>query len=521
MMGVFEFMIDNLGEIWEQTIEHLWITLVAMIIATLLGILLGVILTRTKKLSAPIIGLVGIFQTVPSLALLGFMIPIFGIGVVPAIIALFLYALLPIVRNTYTGILKVDPAIKEAAIGMGMTDLQLLRKVEIPLATPIIFAGIRTAFVINVGVATLCALIAAGGLGEFIFRGIALNNVNMIFAGAVPAALLALFFDFILAKIQEKVQLLIKPMLFGFGLLFLIVVVSISFGSGSETILKAGFPSEFIYREDGFLGLKKAYDLDLETRELDAGLMYEAVRNKEVDIVGGYTTDGRIKAYNLKILTDDKNYFPPYFAAPIVRGATLRRYPELKEVFDLLAGKISDTEMAQMNYEVDENKRTPKAVAEDFLQSLGLKTQMDRTGEADISIGSKNFTESYVLAQMFAVLVENYTNLTVSLKLGFGGTKLNLDALASGDIDLYPEYSGTGLLLLIKPPKNVLDSLINDKDRVYDYVKKKSREDYDFEWLTPLGFNNTHALVMREEYADEHGIENITDLSNYIKSLKD
>ena len=146
---------------------------------------------------------------------------------------------------------------------------------------------------------------------------------------------------------------------------------------------------------------------------------------------------------------------------------------------------------------------------------------MDRTGEADISIGSKNFTESYVLAQMFAILVENYTSLSVSLKLGFGGTKLNLDALASGDIDLYPEYSGTGLLLLIKPPKNVLDSLINNKDMVYDYVKKKSREDYDFEWLTPLGFNNTHALVMREEYADEHGIENITDLSNYIKSLND
>lgn len=518
-MGVFEFMIDNLGEIWEQTIEHLWITLVAMIIATFMGILLGVILTRAEKLSAPIIGVVGVFQTVPSLALLGFMIPIFGIGVVPAIIALFLYALLPIVRNTYTGILKVDPAVKEAAIGMGMTDIQLLGKVEIPLAIPIIFAGIRTAFVINVGVATLCALIAAGGLGEFIFRGIALNNVNMIFAGAIPATLLALVFDFVLSKIQEKVQLLIKPILIGFASLFLFVVVFISFGGGPNNLLKAGFPSEFIHREDGFVGLKQVYDLDLETRELDAGLMYQAVRNKEVDIVGGYTTDGRIKAYNLKILTDDKGYFPPYFASPIVRGATLRRYPELKGIFDLLADKISDGEMAQMNYEVDENKRSPKAVAEAFLQSKGLKTQMDLTGEPDISIGSKNFTESYILAQMFAILVENYSDLTVSLKLGFGGTKLNLDALASGDIDLYPEYSGTGLLLLIKPPKNVLDSLINDKDKVYSYVKKKSREEHDFEWLAPLGFNNTHALLMREEHAEEHGINNITDLSNYIKSL--
>ncbi|NER85354.1 MAG: hypothetical protein F6K42_38835 [Leptolyngbya sp. SIO1D8] len=249
--------------------------------------------------------------------------------------------------------------------------------------------------------------------------------------------------------------------------------------------------------------------------------MYEAVKNKEVDVIGGYTTDGRIKAYDLKILTDDKHYFPPYFAAPIIRGATLRRYPELKGVFDQLADRISNEEMAQMNYEVDENKKSPKAVAQDFLQSRGLKTQVDRTGEADLSIGSKNFTESYILAQMFAILVENYTNLTVSLKLGFGGTKLNFDALASGDIDLYPEYSGTGLLLLIKPAKNVLDSLISDKEKVYHYVKQRSREDYDFEWLAPLGFNNTHALVMREDYAEEHGIENISDLSDYIKSLDD
>ncbi|MDN5212059.1 ABC transporter permease/substrate-binding protein [Fulvivirgaceae bacterium BMA12] len=513
-------MIDNRGEIWEQTMEHLWITLVAMIIAIFLGTLMGVILTRVKKISGPVISVVGIFQTIPSLALLGFMIPVFGIGVVPAIIALFLYALLPIVRNTYTGILKVDDAVKEAAIGMGMTNLQLLRKVEIPLAIPIIFAGIRTAFVINVGVATLCALIAAGGLGEFIFRGISLNNVNMIFAGAIPAALLALFFDFILSKIQEKVHLWIKPILTGFGALFLLVLVFVTFGSSSDKELRAGFPSEFLHREDGFLGLSKVYDLDMETRELDAGLMYEAVKNNDLEVIGGYTTDGRIKAYGLKILTDDKNYFPPYFAAPIVRGATLRKYPELKKVFDLLADKISDEDMAQMNYEVDENKKSPKTVADGFLKSIGLKVQADRTGEADIIIGSKNFTESYVLAQMFATLIENYTNLTVSLKLGFGGTKLNLDALAGGDIDLYPEYSGTGLLVLIKPPSDVINSIIKDKDKVYNYVKDKSREDHDFEWLAPLGFNNTHALLMREDYATERGIENITDLSNYIKSLE-
>src|SRR5690606_14204600 len=134
----------------------------------------------------------GILQTIPSIALLGFMIPLLGIGAKPAIVALFLYALLPIIRNTYSGILGVNPAVKEAATAMGMTRRQVLWKVELPLAFPVILAGIRTATVITVGVATLAAYIGAGGLGEFIFGGIALNNSAMILAGAIPAALLAL-----------------------------------------------------------------------------------------------------------------------------------------------------------------------------------------------------------------------------------------------------------------------------------------------------------------------------------------
>ena len=152
-------------------------------------------------------------QTIPSVALLGFLLPLLGIGVVPAIVALFLYALLPIVRNTSTGIEEVDEFVREAARGMGMSDIQILTKVELPLAVPVIFAGIRTATVINVGVATLCALIASGGLGEFIFRGIALNNVNMILAGAIPAAMLAMFFDFVLGILQKFIRQLIKPVL--------------------------------------------------------------------------------------------------------------------------------------------------------------------------------------------------------------------------------------------------------------------------------------------------------------------
>src|SRR6185312_14669111 len=168
------------------------------------------------------LGAAGVLQTIPSLALLGFMIPLLGIGPIPAITALFLYALLPVIRNTYAGINGVDPGVKEAALAMGMTATQRLFKVDLVLAFPVIMAGIRTATVINVGVATLAAYIAAGGLGEFIFGGIALNNTDMILAGAIPAALLAIILDFILSKVQ-KINL--KKLRTGFWLLPVLLLV--------------------------------------------------------------------------------------------------------------------------------------------------------------------------------------------------------------------------------------------------------------------------------------------------------
>ena len=163
-----------------------------------------VLLTRFRWLATPILGGANVIQTVPSLAILGFMIPLFGIGATPAIVALFLYALLPIIRNTYTGIIGVNPAIIEAAIGVGMTQRQVLGWVRLPLALSVIMAGIRTSTVICVGIATLCAFIGAGGLGEFIFSGISMVNANMILAGAIPAALLALMLDFVLGRIEKQ-----------------------------------------------------------------------------------------------------------------------------------------------------------------------------------------------------------------------------------------------------------------------------------------------------------------------------
>ncbi len=190
-------------ELIQAFLQHIELVFLSMLIAIAIGVPLGILITRLKPLETPVLGIAGILQTVPSLALLGFMIPIFGIGVKTAVAALFLYALLPIIRDTFTGIKDVDKSTIEAARGMGMTDIQILFKVELPLALSVIMAGIRTATVINVGTATLAAFIGAGGLGDFIFIGIARNIDALVLIGAVPAALLALLFDWLLGRLEK------------------------------------------------------------------------------------------------------------------------------------------------------------------------------------------------------------------------------------------------------------------------------------------------------------------------------
>lgn len=190
-------------EVIEATFIHIQLVFFSMIMAVVLGILLGILITRVKSLRPIVLGGTGIMQTIPSLAVLGFMIPIFGIGVKTGIAALFLYSLLPIVRNTFTGISDVDLATKEAAKGMGMTSRQILFKVELPLSIPIIMAGIRTAAVINVGNATLAAFIGAGGLGDFIFLGITRGIDGLIFLGAIPAAILAILLELLFTRLER------------------------------------------------------------------------------------------------------------------------------------------------------------------------------------------------------------------------------------------------------------------------------------------------------------------------------
>jgi len=204
-MELINTFIQRKGDIWVAFQEHLLLSGIAMLIAIIVAVPVGIFLTRYRRLAEPIIGIAAIIQTIPSLALLGFMLPVFGIGKVPAIIALTLYALLPILRNTYTGILGVDPALVDAGRGMGMTSRQILVMVELPLTLPIIMAGIRTATVLTIGVAALATFIGAGGLGDLIDRGLRVADKNLILTGAIPAAILAILFDLGLRKLEEKV----------------------------------------------------------------------------------------------------------------------------------------------------------------------------------------------------------------------------------------------------------------------------------------------------------------------------
>jgi osmoprotectant transport system permease protein len=208
-MSLLEFFLRHHSEILQSTMEHVWLVGIAMLIAVLVGIPLGVLAVRRPWLSNPILGSANIAETIPSLALFGFLLPIPWLGGRAdrlAITALALYALLPIIRNTVAGISGVDTPVREAARGMGMTETQILMKVEIPLAFSTILAGVRVAAVLTIGIATIAAAVGAGGLGEFIFRGLAMVNNQLILAGAIPAALLALAADFLLGILERRLR---------------------------------------------------------------------------------------------------------------------------------------------------------------------------------------------------------------------------------------------------------------------------------------------------------------------------
>ncbi len=287
----------------------------------------------------------------------------------------------------------------------------------------------------------------------------------------------------------------------------------------AEGELQAAFDAEFHTRPDGYKGLCAHYDFAFPTkpRQMDPGLMYQACAKGQVDVINAFTSDGRIAAFNLKVLEDDQRFFPPYYAAPLINAQTLAEHPDLEAVLGKLGGAISTQQMQQLNYQVDEKGRKARDVARAFLVDQGLLAQdaQPRTadGAATIVVAGKQFTEQEILGEMMAQMIECTTDLDVDRRLNLGGTMICFNATRSGDIDVYAEYTGTGLVSILER------EVMSDPEAVYELVAREFDEQYGLTWLDPFGFNNSYTLTMRHMHAEELGIATISDLAEHCREL--
>ena len=490
------------------TIEHILISLLTISIASVLGIILGIIISEYRRFSGLILGTVNILYTIPSIALLGFFITITGVGNTTALIALIIYALLPIIRSTYTGIININPLIIEASEGMGSTKLQQLFKVKLPLALPVLMSGIRNMVTMTIALAGIASFVGAGGLGVAIYRGITTNNSAMTFLGSLLIAILALIFDFILGIMEKRltnhkrtkykvnfkliilglfiiifgayfslnskkdktINIATKPMTEGYILGQMLtelieqdtdlkVNMTTGVGGGTsnihpamlkgefdlypeytgtswEAVLKKegsydeskfdelqkeykekynleyvnlygfnntyglavnkdiaekynlktysdlaavsnnlifGAEYDFFEREDGYKELQKVYNVDFKKKiDMDIGLKYQAMKDKKIDVMVIFTTDGQLAISDVVVLEDDKKMYPSYRAGTVVRSEILSKYPELKAVLEKLNNILDDKTMADLNYQVESEGKKPEDVAREYLQEKGL-----------------------------------------------------------------------------------------------------------------------------------------------------
>ncbi len=523
MKEFISFVIERRHQIASLAAEHMELTAAAVIISILIGVPLGIFITNHSKTAKVVINFANLVQAIPSLALLGFAISFLGIGMLPAVFMITLYSLLPIIKNTYTGVMNINPQMIESARGIGMSSRQILFMVKVPLALPVIMAGVRISAVTAIGLVTIAALVGAGGLGYLVFSGIQSVNNYMIIAGAVPACILALLVDYLLGR----VELLVTPLnmrniyvsaedlrrrkamqkaVFAGAVAVLVAVVAVASGRalvesrqksitiaskdyteqqilgnifselveahtgikvnrqmslggsnmvftamkeglvdmyveytgtayinilklpnntnpdevyktskdefkklyGIEWLAPLGFNNtytiavrketaekynlakisdlrlhapgltftptvEFANRPDGLTALEKLYGLQFKAiYPMEAALRYKAISTDSSQVVDAFSTDGLLKEYGLVVLEDDRFLFPPYYAAPVVREETLEKYPELRDVLNMLAGKIDEETMIGLNYQVDVEGKDYRDVAVGFLKSLGL-----------------------------------------------------------------------------------------------------------------------------------------------------
>ncbi len=489
--------------------EHFLISLIAIGIAILIGGLTGILISEWSATAKPTLGVINFLYTIPSISMLGFLIPFSGIGNTTAVIALTIYALLPMVRNTHTGIINIDDSILEAAKGMGSTRLQILFKIKLPLAMPVIMSGIRSMVTMTIALAGIASFIGAGGLGVAIYRGITTNNAAMTMTGSLLIALLALVMDSLLGIVErlmknhsakakkhnkitavvalalcvviagasllqfeakDTIHIATKPMteeyimgemlklvieqdtdinvevtqgvgggtsnihpamvsgefdiypeytgtawnmvleksglytedlfpvieqeyadnlnmqwvgMYGFNNTFGIAVrreVADKYNlkkysdlSGVSDELIFGAEYDFYEREDGYDSLCKAYGLNFKkTMDLDIGLKYQAINQGKIDVMVIFTTDGQLSDSDLVVLEDDKQFYPSYLCGNVVRNEILEEHPELSEILEKFNEIITDSDMAQMNFEVESQGKEPSDVAQTYLRNKNI-----------------------------------------------------------------------------------------------------------------------------------------------------
>lgn len=383
-MTYIEYISNNADQIYKLLINHIQLTLMAVFVSILIGVPMGIFISYYKKLSKPVLGISNLVQAIPSMALLGLSIPLLGIGSLPAVIIVILYSLLPIIKNTFTGIISINKETLEAAQAIGLTKYQILGKIQIPLALPVIMAGIRISAVTAVGLMTIAAFIGAGGLGYLIFSGIRTVNNEQILAGAIPACILALFVDYIFGIIEK-----------------LVTPISLQ----------------------------------------------------------GVSSNSSKNRLHYKIILS-------ITAIVIILSYTLT---------------------AVSNNMVKSNK--------------------------SITIAGKDFTEQSILTHIIADLITDRTDISVKRKVSLGGTQVCFNALKSGDIDMYIEYTGTAYGDTLNYPT------ISDMDQVYDTVKSDFKQLYGIEVLKQMSFNNTYTLAVTKETAEKYNLKTISDLANASNDL--
>ncbi len=511
--AIFRTVAERRDYLYELLVQHILLSLGAIAIISIIGLGTGIAILHQRKWRRIILGTVNFLYTIPSIAMFGLFIPLIGIGYDNALVVLVIYGLLPVIRNTYTGLSEVDPLLLDAAKGMGATPWQVFSRVRWPLAFPTILSGFRTMVVMTIALAGLASFIGAGGLGQAIYRGINTNNSSLILVGSIAVALLALAADLSIGAIENSLKLKSKKAgkknrllnYFGLGtltffLIFLfmskpgtssgteIVVASkptaeqyilgevisqlienqtdihvirkFGIGGGTSNIQPAmlkgeidiypeytgtawlfvlkraqiddpdslysalkkaytdkfgfiwacrfgfnntftlampeelatcenittfselaakskqfvfGAEFDFFEREDGFPGLCKVYPFSFKDKiELDINLKFQAIENHTVDVIDAFSTDSRIHQMNLRVLNDDKLFFPAYQAGIVVRNKTLQKYPELNGLLGRLENTIDDSTMLRLNYKVEIEKKSPAGVAANFLKEHHL-----------------------------------------------------------------------------------------------------------------------------------------------------